>query len=348
MLLAGTRIRKRVGRHYSDENRAQTQHRGAFDITSDTRVCERKFVMPEVRTSVFSAIELFCSAARSSSFTAAAVSLGTTPSSISKAISKLEARLGVKLFERSTRAIRLTSEGQIYYVACEQAMKDMEEVEASLAGHVGEPRGVLRVSLPLSYGVCRVMPLIPAFVALHENRVKVIARFTNSISDFVKDGFDVAVRLGDIDEVSLVVRRLDDALYRVVASPSYLKLHGVPMHPRDLLDHQGIEMALPDTGRALRWEFVEGAALRELDVPSALSVDSPLACLAGAVHGAGLARLLDFTVDAAIESGALVEVLAEFRPPPVRISVVLPTRRHLSANVRAFIDFIVARQDPRP
>ncbi|SAL65730.1 LysR family transcriptional regulator [Caballeronia humi] len=286
-------------------------------------------------------VELFCVAAKAQSFTAAATSLGTTPSAISKAVQRLENRLGLKLFERTTRAIRLTDDGLAYYKVCHQALGNIQEMEEALTGH-RMPRGVLRISLPYSYGIKRVIPLIPQYVERCMGHVKVEVSLSNALADFVKQDCDMAIRLGQIADSRLVVRRLHDAQLRLVASPAYLRRRAVPRSPDDLQQHGCLGLRLPGSGRILPWTFsVEGKANNDVAIRPNMTFDHPLGTLAAALSDAGIAQLLDFTVDDDLRSGRLVEVLADFRPAPQVISAVYPGNRNLSAKVRTFLDFLI-------
>lgn len=286
-------------------------------------------------------VELFCVAAQAQSFTAAATSLGTTPSAISKAVQRLENRLGLKLFERTTRAIRLTDDGLAYYKVCHQALGNIQEMEEALTGH-RMPRGVLRISLPYSYGIKRVIPLIPRYVERYMGHVKVEVSLSNALADFVKQDCDMAIRLGQIADSRLVVRRLHDAQLRLVASPAYLRRRAAPRSPDDLQQHGCLGLRLPDSGRILPWTFsVEGKANSDVAIRPTMTFDHPLGTLAAALSDAGIAQLLDFTVDDDLRSGRLVEVLADFRPAPQVISAVYPGNRNLSAKVRTFLDFLI-------
>lgn len=286
-------------------------------------------------------VELFCVAAQAQSFTAAATSLGTTPSAISKAVQRLENRLGLKLFERTTRAIRLTDDGLAYYKVCHQALGNIQEMEEALTGH-RMPRGVLRISLPYSYGIKRVIPLIPRYVERYMGHVKVEVSLSNALADFVKQDCDMAIRLGQIADSRLVVRRLHDAQLRLVASPAYLRRRAAPRSPDDLQQHGCLGLRLPDSGRILPWTFsAEGKANSDVAIRPSMTFDHPLGTLAAALSDAGIAQLLDFTVDDDLRSGRLVEVLADFRPAPQVISAVYPGNRNLSAKVRTFLDFLI-------
>jgi DNA-binding transcriptional LysR family regulator len=289
-------------------------------------------------------MELFCKAAETLSFTAAAQLSGTTPSAVSKAVSRLENRLGVKLFQRTTRAIRLTEDGRAYFETCRQALSSIEEVEFALTRGRTRPHGILRISLPFSYGINCVMPLIPRYVERYPEVAKVVVSLSNTITDFVTEGFDMAIRIGTVGDSRLVARLLRNSHYCVVASPAYLRKHGTPFKPDDLRKQPCIDLFLPDAGKPIPWQFCDAGETREVTVASTLCVDHPLAAKSAAINGAGLARLLDFTVTADLHAGTLVEVLSEFRPPGISVSAVYPSNRHLSAKVRTFIDFLVAAQ----
>ncbi|CAN7656085.1 LysR family transcriptional regulator [Cupriavidus necator] len=289
------------------------------------------------------AVEMFCVAARTQSFTAAAVSLGTTPSAVSKAVQRLETRLGLRLFARTTRAVRLTDEGQLYYDSCQQALDRINETETALTLEQ-IPRGVLRVSLPYSYGIKRVIPLISEYMARYGERVTVEVSLSNATVDFVRQDFDMAVRIGTVADSRLVARPLDQTGRIVVATPSYLSKYGHPRQPGDLVRHQCIGMLMPDTGRCLPWLFrTEGDQLSEVAIRPALALDHPLGTLAAVTSGAGIAQLLDFTVQEDLASGRLVELLGTYAPPPQMVSAVYPSHRYVPAKVRTFIDFLLER-----
>ncbi|MEW6643456.1 MAG: LysR family transcriptional regulator [Pseudomonadota bacterium] len=287
-------------------------------------------------------VELFCAAARARSFTAAATELGTTPSAISKAVQRLENRLGLKLFQRSTRAVRLTDEGQTYYATCRSALETIQDVEKTLMRHRSMPRGVLRLSLPYTYGVKRVLPLLPRYVERYLGQVKVEVSLSNAVIDFVAEEVDMSIRLGPVGGSGLVVRKLHDARACVVASPTYLRQHGIPHRPEDLRQHTCLGLRMPDTGRLMPWTFATGdGGVRTVALQPGLTFDHPLGVLTAALNDAGFARLLDFTVHDDLISGRLVEVLTDVRPPPLPVSAVYQSNRHVPAKVRTFLDFLL-------
>jgi DNA-binding transcriptional LysR family regulator len=287
-------------------------------------------------------VELFCAAAKARSFTAAATELGTTPSAISKAVQRLENRLGIKLFQRSTRAVRLTEDGQTYYASCRSAIESIQDAEKTLTRHRSMPRGVLRLSLPYSYGIKRVIPLVPRYVERYLGQVRVSVSLSNSTIDFVTQDFDMSIRLGEVSDSRLVARKLHESHFCVVASPAYLRQHGVPVRPDELRRHSCLGLLMTDSGRVMPWAFSEeDGNAREIAIHPTMTFDHPLGVVAAALSDAGFARLLDFTIRDDLMSGRLVEVLAEFRPPSQAVSAVYPSNRHVSAKVRTFLDFLI-------
>jgi DNA-binding transcriptional LysR family regulator len=288
------------------------------------------------------AIELFCKAAEASSFSAAATATEMTPSAVSKAVRRLEDHLGVRLFERTTRAVRLTPEGVSFHSSCRESLDRIQIAEAELTQSRERPSGTLTISMPPSFGVVDFIPRLHKYLERYRHDVKVRVRLTNSITTFVSDEVDVAIRLGKIADSRLVALRLFESRAKVIASPAYLARHGFPRRPEDLWNHDCIELLLPETRRPVPWEFKHGRNKLRIPVKAALSLDHPLAVVSAAATGCGLARLLDFSVDGELAAGRLVEVLEAFRPPPTPVSIVYPSKRHISANVRTFVDFALA------
>ncbi|MCE4545895.1 MULTISPECIES: LysR family transcriptional regulator [unclassified Caballeronia] len=289
-------------------------------------------------------IQLFCAAAKAQSFTGAAAAAGVTPSAISKAVGRLENRLGLLLFHRTTRAVRLTDDGLVYYDACRLALENIQETEHSLTAH-GQPRGELKISVPPSYGIKHIVPLIPQYVERYDGKVEVVVSLSNAVADFATQDFDMTIRLGQVADSRLVGRLLHNAQLRVVASPEYLRRHPAPARPEALRDHVCLGFVMPDSGRPLPWSFAEEAKTAyEIPVRPAMTFDHPFATLACAVNGGGVTQLFDFTVEDDLRDGRLVEVLAQYRPLPQPIFAVYPTNRHLSAKVRTFVDFLLERQ----
>ncbi len=287
-----------------------------------------------------SSIELFCKAAETHHFAAAAEALGVTPAAVSRAIARLEARLGVRLFARTTRQVRLTEEGRLYHDQCRQALAQIAAVEAALAGRHAEVSGTLRVSLPTTYGHHRVLPRLPTFLH-HHPRLHMDVQLTNHNVDFVEEGFDVAVRLGTPPDSRLVARLLEHATLGLFAAPAYLAARGTPRALAELDTHALLPFVRPSSGRPMPWLLrVNG---RDVDhgVPAQLRcAGDPLAAVRLAEAGAGIVQTYHFIVAEALARGALVELMPQLGGRTRPFHALYPPHRHLNASVRAFVDFL--------
>lgn len=287
-------------------------------------------------------IELFCMAAESGSFTAAAEQAGLTPGGVSRSVSRLEARLGARLFVRTTRQIRLTDAGQIYLAQCRQTLSQLLEAERQVSGQQMCPTGVLRVSMPSTYGQHRVLPLLPGF-RLRYPAIELEVQLSNRNVDFAEEPFDLAIRARAPADSRLVVRKLEDAALVVVASPDYLQRAGLPGSPADLAAHDCVQFLLPSTGRRIDWSFNVGGQAVELPTRGHITCSDELyGGVLLARHGGGLYQAYRFMVERELQTGELVEVLAGFAGRSRPFSVVYPHGRHLPLRVRAFVDYLVA------
>ncbi len=290
-------------------------------------------------------IEMFCKAAELQGFTAAAQVLGVTAAAVSRSVGRLEERLGAKLFTRTTRLMRLTEEGRAYFEQCRQALAQIENAERAINGSQAEPAGLLRISMPTTYGHYRVLPTLPQFMALYP-KVKVEMDLSNRNIDFVEDGYDLAIRAGTPTDSRLVARKLEDASFGIFAAPEYLARRGTPQTPDQLQDHDCIEFVLPSTGRGLPWVFRQDGQDIDLAVQSRASMQGDvLGCLTYAMGGGGLLQAYHFVAQRHVQSGALVEVMQPFGGRSRPFSILYPHNRHLSAKVRAFVGFLLARSD---
>lgn len=290
-------------------------------------------------------IELFCLAAELKSFTAAANSAGVTPAAVSRSVSRLEARLGVRLFVRTTRQIRLTDSGAVYFEQCQQALNQLVDAERVVSGGQLSPSGVLRISMPTPYGHYRVLPLLPEFRRRFP-QVKVEAHLSNRNIDFAEEGYDLAIRGRNPADSNLIARKLEDAELVLVASPAYLKRAGKPRSLDDLQQHECIQFELPSTGRKIPWPFhVNGEAddkVVELVTDGAYSCsEDVLGITTLARHGAGIVQTYRFIVAEDLKSGALVELLPQFGGTSRPFILLYPHARHLSSRVKVFVDFLL-------
>lgn len=291
-------------------------------------------------------IELFCLAAELGSFTAAAVAAGVTPPAVSRTVFRLEERLGVRLFVRTTRQIRLTEEGRIYFEQSRRALAQLVDAERQISGQRAAPSGLLRISLPTPYAHYRVLPILPAFRAQYPD-VEVDVHISNRNVDFADDTYDLSVRGRAPDDSNLIARKLEDAEMVVVAAPDYLRRAGMPRTPEDLQQHECIQFDVPSSGRKLPWVFrVNG---EETDLLTSGTYGTSEDALGGATlarAGAGLFQTYHFVVEQDLRDGALVEVLQDYGGSTRPFVLLYPSARHVTRRVRVFVDFLVEKCSP--
>lgn len=295
-------------------------------------------------------IELFCLTAELQGFSAAAASAGLTPSAVSRAVARLEARLGVQLLVRTTRQVRLTEAGRRYFEQCRQAIGQLVEAERDVTGAQQQPSGLVRISLPTSFGHHRVLPLLPAFRAAHP-LVRLELHLSNRNIDFAAEDFDLAVRARPPVDSGLVARRLEDAPLVVVAAPRYLRRHGTPRTPQDLAGHECLPFQLPRTGQPIAW-LLRDPEGRDLEWPvqgGIVCSDDILGPVTLARAGAGLVQTFRFIVEDELRDGRLKEVLPRWAGATRPFSLLYPAQRHMPQRVRVLVDFLVERlQGPAP
>jgi LysR family transcriptional regulator for bpeEF and oprC len=290
----------------------------------------------------FSGILAFVRAAEERSFTRAAHKLGISPSGVSKAISRLETQVKVRLLHRTSRSIAITPEGTAFYERCRQIVADLEDAEQLLSRAQRTPQGLLRVTLPLSVGRLHLARALPEFVRRYPE-VKVEARLTDRLVDLVEEGFDVAVRMGKPPDSRLVARQIATGVLATCAAPSYLRRHGVPRTPEDLASHNCVHFVVPSTGRVQEWKFQQGGKRLSMAVPGNLSLDHAEALVEAALAGTGLIQISSYVTGPAIRRRLLKAVLTEFQVDSPAVWVMYPHNRNLTPRVRAFVDFLVER-----
>ncbi|WP_332763407.1 LysR family transcriptional regulator [Pseudomonas koreensis] len=286
-------------------------------------------------------IELFCLAAEAGSFTAAAQLAGVTPAAVSRSILRLEKRLGSRLFARTTRSIRLTEAGRNFFLQCSQALTQLVEAQQEVMGAQTTPSGLLRISLPTTYGHHRILPLLPKFRALYP-QVSVDIHLGNRNIDFVGEGYDLAIRVRAQPDSSMVARLLEDAKLVVVASPDYLEKAGIPQTLEDLVQHDCIQFELPSSGRRISWLFQENGEDREVMSDGGYSCsDDVLGGVTLAKHGAGVFQTYKFIVEKELAEGSLIEVLQSYAGRSRPYTLLYPHGRYVPQRVRAFVDFLL-------
>ena len=286
-------------------------------------------------------IELFCLASEAGSFTAAALDAGITPAAVSRSILRLEARLGVRLFVRTTRSIRLTEAGRTYFEQCRQALSQLIEAEREVMGKQLVPAGTLRISVPTTYGHYRILPLLPLFRERY-SEVKVDIHLSNRNIDFVSEGYDMAIRVRAQPDSGLIARHLEDAELVVVATQKYLDSAGTPVHPKELTTFDCIQFELPSSGRKIPWLF------RDKDKPIEILTEGGY-CFSEDILGgitlvkqhAGLFQTYRLIVEKELASGELVEVLQQYQGSFRPFTIFYPHKKHVPLRLRAFIDFLM-------
>jgi DNA-binding transcriptional LysR family regulator len=291
-------------------------------------------------------IELFCQAAELGSFTAAANQSGVTPAAVSRSIARLEERLGVRLFVRSTRHIRLTDGGRRYYEQCREALEQLLDAEREVTGGQTAPAGPLRISVPTPYGHYRLLPLLPRFRQLYPE-VTVEVHVSNRNIDFAGESFDMSIRGRDPADSTLIARKLEDAELVLVAAPSYLQRAGRLQSLDDLQHHDCIQFDLPSTGRKIPWPFkVDGKQVDMVTTGGYTCAEDVLGIVTLARAGGGLVQTYRFIVERDLADGSLVELLPQHGGTSRPFILLYPHARHLSLRVRTFVDFLTEKLSP--
>lgn len=279
----------------------------------------------------------FAHTARLGSFAAAAREFGGSPSTLAKSVARLEAALGVKLFHRTTRQVTLTADGERLFHRCERVLAEFEDLRADAAGTRAAPSGTLRVSLPIYYGRRFVMPLLANLQRQHPT-LTLDVRLQDGFADLVREGLDLAVRIGELSDSTLVARRIDWQHLVMVASPRYLKAHGTPQRLEDLAGHTAVAFRLPRTGRSRPWQLRRGRRIVELHPPQPVQVSDTETLGTAALLGLGLVQLPDYIVQEEIARGGLMAVLPDLQPAPMPISAVVPSGRLVPPRVRVLLE----------
>lgn len=281
------------------------------------------------------ALSAFVQAADARSFTVAGRQLGVSSSAVGKAIARLEERLGVRLFHRSTRTITLTPEGACFLERCRRIFSEIEAAEQELAQTQGAPRGRLRVSLPI-VGML-MMPALSAFMRAYPE-VELDLDFTDRLVDVIDEGFDAVVRAGEVSDSRLMTRVLGTFRFKLVASPGYLGARGVPRKPGDLTLHACLHHRYATSGKLERWPLRRGR--KELDLPTTAVANTIEPLIYMAEQGHGIACLPDFAIRRQLVEGALVSVLESHLEHEGTFRLLWPSSRYLSPKLRVFVDFM--------
>jgi DNA-binding transcriptional LysR family regulator len=289
----------------------------------------------------FQAISTFVRVVESGSFARAAERLDVSVSSVSRQIADLEAHLDARLLNRTTRRLSLTESGRIFHERCVQLLADLEEAEQSANASTLRPRGTLRLTCGIAFGTRHLAPAVAAFTVRYPD-MRLDVELSDRAVDLVEEGFDAAVRIGGIGSQNVVGRKVGSTRLVCCAAPSYLAARGEPRHPEELATHACLTYAY-STQRDT-WTFRDaGGAEHRVRIAGPIHANNGRFLVALAVAGSGIVCEPDFIVGPEVRTGRLRRLLPGFEPPASAIHVVYPSRRHLSAKVRAFTDFLAER-----
>jgi DNA-binding transcriptional LysR family regulator len=288
-----------------------------------------------------SGLTAFVRAAETRSYVAAARVLGLSPSAVGKSIARLEARLGVRLFHRSTRSINLTEEGMQFFERCRRILDDLEDAQGALTKNIAAPRGRLRISVPAA-GHRLLVPVLPSFRQAYPD-VELDIDFSDRMVDVVDEGFDMVIRSGELTDSRLHARPLCPFRFRLCGAPAYFARHGMPTHPHDLSAHMCLRFKYPSSGKLQAWRLSEaGSELVELHVPTAMTLGSIEATLSAAIGGMGIAYLPDFVVEDAMHHQSLLAVLDAYNVVEGNFWMLWPSNRYVLPKLRVWIDYLAA------
>src|SRR6202049_1149568 len=284
-----------------------------------------------------SALGVFVRAAETRSFADAGRRLSVSSSAVGKAISRLEDRLGVRLFHRNTRAMTLTPEGELFLESCRRIFSEINKIELELSQSKGTPKGRFKVSLP-DVGTL-MMPTLHGFMREYPE-IQIDAEFTDNLVDVIDGGYDAVIRSGEQTDSRLMSRRLGNYRLEVVGSPSYFARHGTLATPDDLKSHACLHHRYPSSGKLQRWPFAKSAPFADIELPvfAAVTTIEPLVSLAEL--GICLAAVPAFAVPRQVAEGSLVKILDEYIEHMGVVSVVWPSSQHSSPKLRAFVDYM--------
>ncbi|MCA9660645.1 MAG: LysR family transcriptional regulator [Myxococcales bacterium] len=290
-------------------------------------------------------MRVFVRVAECRGFAEAARQLGISRAAVTRAVSALEERLGVRLLSRTTRSVSLTEAGASYFEDCQRILADIDDAAAAAAGSNLRPRGTLRVTSSVLFGQLHVLPIVTDYLdAFPEAQVQ--ALFVDRVTHMIDEGIDVAVRLGRLPDSSLMATRVGSVRRVICASPGYLERRGVPEDPGALSGHQVVVGG--DESERVEWRLSEGGEPCVVRVRPRLACSTNHAAISAALAGWGLARVLSYQIGAALASGELVAVLEDYEPPPIPVHVVWSGGRRAPAKVRAFVDLAVERLRANP
>ncbi|SFB21058.1 DNA-binding transcriptional regulator, LysR family [Collimonas sp. OK607] len=293
---------------------------------------------------LFSSMKMYVAVVDGGSFASAATKLDISRAMVSKQIQKLEEHLGTRLLNRTTRRLSLTETGREFYERSTQIMGDVEEAEQIAGQMTRTPQGMLRVTIPLSYGQHRLASIIGEYTQSYP-QVRLDISLSDRKVDLIEDGLDLAIRIGSMPQSDLIARKIGGVRSLVCATSAYLAMHGTPQTPADLKHHACLGYTLTGTGTEWRLEEANGTGTEVIPVSGPIKADNGDILRLAALHDAGILFQPHFIVADDLAAGRLVRVLPQWQSGELGVYAVYPSRRHLSAKVRTFVEFLIARLD---
>lgn len=286
----------------------------------------------------FQEMRVFAAVVDAGSFVGACDAIDMSKPAVSRYVADLETRLGVRLLHRTTRKLSLSAEGEIFYARCKELLAGVGEAEAEITSRTGEAIGQLKVNVPVTFGLLHLAPLWAEFMAMNP-KVTLDITLSDRVADLVEEGYDLAVRIAQLPSSSLISRQLSSTRMVLCASRDYLRRHGTPRHPAELKHHSILSYSLFSMGENWAFDGPEGRV--EVKVEPRMKTNSGDSCRAAALQHRGIILQPSFLVGADLVSGALVEILPQYRSGVLGIYTVYPSRKHVPSKVRLLIDFLV-------
>ena len=291
------------------------------------------------------AMRVFIEVAECRSFVAASRKLDLSAPAVTRSIAQLEKALGVRLFNRTTRHVRLTDSGTRFYEDARRILEDVDQAMAAASGSYAEPKGVLSVTAPVLFGQIHVTPILTEYLQQNPS-VAVRAVFYDRVSNLLDEGLDVAIRIGHLKDSSIYATPVGSVQRLVCASPGYLKKYGTPKHPSDLTDHEIIQASTLETSTT--WQFDSPQGKESVKVSPRLHCSQNGAAIAAARQGFGITRLMSYQVGEELKKGSLKRILREYEPKALPVSIIHLEGRQANAKIRSFIDLATVRLRANP
>lgn len=282
---------------------------------------------------IWEGISEFVAVAETMSFTAAAKQLGISTAQVSRQVSALEDRLSIKLLYRTTRKVSLTESGSVYFQHCRTVLDGLDDAERAVSNLNNKPRGIIRITAPVTYGEEKIVPLINDFSRLYPE-LEIIFNLTNKTMDLVEEGYDLAIRLGHLSDSSMMAKKLSRRIRHVCASPNYIEAYGVPYSLSELDKHNCL------IGTTDMWRFQVSGKMKSIRISGNIRCNSGYGIMDAALKGVGIIQLPDHYVQRHIDTGQLITMLDKFREPEEGVWALYPHNRHLSPKIRLLVDYL--------